>query len=441
MGKRLTAIAVAKLRPNGPRRRELPDAGSGLYLVVHRTGRKTWSYRFRRPDGRTANLKLGSVDTGVESPDQPVLGGHLTLGGARQVLAETKRALARGVDPAAEHYTRKRTMKWEAQIRAADTYRAAAENFIKKYAQAKELRGWRDTARTLGLKFEDVECHTIKGGLADKWKSRPVTSITKRDIVEVLDGVNPYTGNAILVALRRFFNWLHERGQVTTSPCVGIKLPKAIIARDRVLSDNEVVATWRASLKHDSPVYGGLVRFLLTNGVRRDEASMMERNEIDGDWWTIPKERSKNKHPHLVPISTLAQQVLDAVPMIGERFVFTNDGDTAASNFSKHKRSLDELALVELREIEGDKAAMKDWKLHDLRRTVASNLQRLGYSIEVVGAVLNHRSGIGAAVTQIYARHDFKEEKKAALEAWGRRLMELVGIQAIETKEPVRARK
>ena len=198
----------------------------------------------------------------------------------------------------------------------------------------------------------------------------------------------------------------------------------AINKRDRVLSDEEAAAIWRAAGEAPLP-YGAIVRLLMLTGQRREEVAGMTWAELSEDLatWTIPATRTKNGIPHLVPLSQPARELLHALPSdrpgdvqgAHQRaklaLVFPGERGTPFSGWSKAKSALDTASGV------------SGWWLHDLRRTLATGLQRLGVRLEVTEAVLNHLSGSRAGVVGIYQRHDWAEEKRAALDAWSAHLL------------------
>ena len=168
-------------------------------------------------------------------------------------------------------------------------------------------------------------------------------------------------------------------------------------------------------------------KLLLLTGAQLGEVAEMRWSEIDlsSRLWTLPSERAKNRREHQVPLSDAAIEALIRLPRIGDGkdgFVFTTTGRTQVSGFSKAKRQID-AAVMEARHPHG---ALQPWRLHDLRRTFATNLQKLGVRLEVTEAVLNHVSGSRAGIVGVYQRHDFAAEKRAALDAWARKLDEIV---------------
>lgn len=139
----------------------------------------------------------------------------------------------------------------------------------------------------------------------------------------------------------------------------------------------------------------------------------LDRNERN---WTLPGDRAKNGEPNCIPLNALAISVLDSVagsqnwPRKGKIFPTSTGG--SFTGYHKGKERLDQLVARD----GGDPIA--PWRLHDLRRTLATGFQRLGVRFEVTEAVLNHVSGSRAGVAGIYQRHDWKAEKREAMDLW-----------------------
>ena len=196
------------------------------------------------------------------------------------------------------------------------------------------------------------------------------------------------------------------------NPFAGIKLA-AVASRERVLSDEELVAIWVAT--KDPSAYNAIVRMLMLTGQRREEVTAITWDEIapDVSTWTIPASRAKNGVAHIVPLSRQAQATLGPAPRI-QRDAAADEPELVFpglrgpfKGFSKAKESLDK------------DSGVKVWRLHDLRRTMATGLQKLGVRLEVTEAVLNHVSGSRAGIVGVYQRHEWTDEKRAALNAWG----------------------
>jgi integrase len=214
--------------------------------------------------------------------------------------------------------------------------------------------------------------------------------------------------------LGAFFSWCLKNRRIDVNPCAGVAKPRAGAPRERVLSDEEIVAVWRGSETLAAP-YTAMVKLLILTGGRVREVAGIRFSELSTDGvWTLPKERAKNRREHRVPLPKPARDIIAGVPRIaGSDFVLTFTGERGVDGHSSVKRALDEASKV------------RGWVLHDLRRTLATNLQRLGVRLEVTEAVLNH-TGSRAGIVGIYQRYAFDDEKRQALEAWAARLEALV---------------
>jgi integrase len=424
----LTAASVKRLLA-GRKKIEIPDGGSrgtGLRLVIQVSGHKSWSVRFRRPGGKSGNLVLGPVDlSGDEMPHEPVIGQPLTLAGARKLAASVARERALGRDPVADFNSAKRIRKTEREERTANAFAPLARRFIEEHARAK-TRTWALSARLLGLKPDTLE--TIPKGLADRWRVRPVTEITVGDIHDLTDeirrrGVPGWArrngGDSVAwvahARIAKFFSWLQtERRLIAVNPCAAVRRPDASTPRDRVLSDPEVGWFWKAADELGQP-FSVLLKLLLLLGQRRAEVAGMRWTELDGDTWTIPAVRVKNKKIHVVPLPQQAQDLISTICSIGSTFVFTTTGASPVSGWSKLKAKVDS-KMVELAAKE--KAVIPPWTLHDLRRTCASGLQRLGIALPITEKILNHSSGSFRGIVSVYQKHEYLAERRDALEKW-----------------------
>lgn len=366
--------------------------------------------RFRRPGGRLSKLTLGTVDeTGKGTTANPEIGGHHTLAAARQLAAEVQRLRKMGADVIAD----------QGLVRQSKpvTFGVAVIDFVENYAKKRQRR-WRDTATQLGLTVDGDKLIAIKGGLATGWRDRPVTDISGREIADALkatvDRGAPHVANGQHAALRKMFNWLSERHLVEANPCAKIKRPTPIEKRDRVLTDNEVRRVWNAAGGMGAP-WSTLYHLLLLTGQRLNEVARMEWDELAEDCavWTIPKERTKNKGIHVVPLPPVARELIARTPRIkGCRFVLSTNGTTPISGFSKAKAALDRILAKD------DERPLPAWRNHDLRRTVATGMARTGAPLPVIERVLNHTSGSFGGIVGVYQRHEYADEKRDALERW-----------------------
>jgi len=280
----------------------------------------------------------------------------------------------------------------------------------------------------------------IKHAFPKHW-DKPAADLGRTTAVRVLDGLQRparAAGSAKGIAAARTaaygracYGWAIKRDTVRTNPFLDLPMPAAGPARDRVLSDDELKAVWNAAGRAIVP-FGPMVRMLILTGQRREEVAGMRWEDVseDLDLWTIPGSETKNGKPHLVPLTEDAQAILGGhVPEIGERagLVFPGRVGTQFSGWSRSKADLDKSAGV------------TGWRIHDLRRTLATGLQRLGVRLEVTEAVLNHISGSRAGLVGVYQRHDWKNEKGAALQAWAGHVTSVVqGVEQGANVVPLR---
>lgn len=430
----MTAISVANARPNKKKRVEIPDTKcAGLYLIVQPSGAKSWAYRYRI-GGKPAKLTLGAVYIATGQADEPaeaVLGQSNTLAGARELAMAASRKVALGLDPAAELKDRKsraRTASVEASLADRDRVEAVAASFLAKHVA--QLR-----PRTR----EQYE-HVINNMIVHEWLGRTIQTIGKRDVADLLDEIRdnrgPIAANRARAVLSKLFAWAMARDIVSASPVAAIeRAPET--SRERFLTDAELQLVWLAADTIGLP-FGHLTKMLILTGMRLREVAQTRWSEIDvaGRIWNLPAERSKNRRAHSVPLADTAINLLQSLPRIGtakDGFAFTTNGETAISGFSLAKGKLD--AAIERLQRQGAEAAGLDpagvaplapWAWHDLRRSFAAGLGRLGFSGEVIERSLNHVSGAFGGIRGVYQRHHYQDEMRVAFAAWARHVEALV---------------
>jgi integrase len=309
----------------------------------------------------------------------------------------------------------------------ADTFRAAFETYAEE--KLSKLRTGRAVAAA-------VKTYAFPS-LAD----RPLKEIKRREVLDMLKGIAksyPIAANRVSAYVKTFFLWAVNEELIEDSPAASIKRLSEENERDRVLKDWEIRAIWHAC--GELGVFGRAFRFMLVTGQRRTEVGEMTWSEIDRKQsvWSLEKDRTKANRAHLVPLSPLALSILEECPKIGD-YVFStgrsgrgkhavNAKPVPISGWGKAKEQLDVLALKHARafaEQEGDETpeVFPDWRLHDLRRTTATQMGKLGVERLIVGKVLNHAE---PGVTRKYDRHDYFAEKKRALERCAQRLQAIL---------------
>jgi integrase len=377
MAKALTAISVDNVRPT-ERRQEIPDGGCrGLYLVVQSSGSRSWAVRYRF-GGKTRKLTFTAA----------------SLAEARRRAAEALHAVDAGTDPAAKAVEEKEA----ATARDADTVERWAAAFIERHAKKK-------TRRSTCYQYEGI----FRRDVLPAWVGRTVHDVRRRDVIDLVEGIaedRPVMANRARGMLSKFFNWLASRDVIESSPCAGVTPPSEERVRKRYLSDDEVARLWRACSKLPAP-FDDIYRLLLLLGPRRQGVGEMQWNEITNGTqpiWTVTSERSKNKQTYTVPLSRQAWAIITAQPrIVGTDYVFGR----RRTGFSHMKEKLD--AEMRLNE---------PWRTHDLRRTIAAGMQRLGVETRVIEHVLGHKSGEFKGIVGVYQVHEFDKEKAAALQRW-----------------------
>jgi integrase len=270
----------------------------------------------------------------------------------------------------------------------------------------------------------------------EKRLALPAADLDRAGVVRVLDGLAKEGKSAMATRTaaygRACFQWSIRRGALETNPFTNLPLTP-VVKRERVLTDDELRAVWEATA---GPVcYNAIVRMLMLTGQRREEVAGMTWDEIVPDLsiWTVPASRAKNGVAHLVPLSPQAQAILQAAPRVAR------DADEPELVFAGRRRAFN--GWSNAKEALDAESGVKDWRLHDLRRTMATGLQALGVRLEVTESVLNHVSGSRAGIVGVYQRHDYAAEKRAALTAWGEQVAAIVEARgAHDNVTPMRAR-
>jgi integrase len=387
---RLTDAAAIKRKPCDTRV-EVHD-GNGLYLVIQPSGAKSWAYRYRI-DGKSRKLTLGTLLEGRADGDAEGELPALSVSEARQRASAAAVRVQRGGDPVLE---RRRSV-----ARAVNTIDAMLDAFVADHVA--------------GLRSGDQVERAFNVYVRPRIGNKSIYDLQRSDVTSMLKEVKeqhgPVMADRVLAYVRKAFNWQAVQDDEFRSPIVPgmAKTKPAERSRKRVLADDEIRDLWAALEKFDGTAcFPRYVKSLLLSVTRRNEASEMHTDEIDGDLWTIPAARYKNKRDHVVPITPALRA------LIGDNkgFVFsTTGGEKPFRGFAKCKRDLNQV-IAGIRKAEG-RPPMKQWQLHDLRRTGRSLMSRAKVDSDHAERCMGHVIG---GVRETYDRYEYLEEKRAAFE-------------------------
>ena len=354
---------------------------------VRKSGRKTFMFLYRT-GGRRRRMKLGIYPA-------------LSLADARSQAFNLLGAVQRGEDPAEQRR----------QERRAGTFEELGELYLERHA--------RPYKKPASIK-EDTRM--LKTYLLPVWRRRQFRSITRSDVILLLDDIQfkrqaPVMANRVKALISTMFNFALRKALVPetfANPCTHVQLPVRERSRDRVLSDDEIRALWKDLENHVEPT-ASIYRLVLLIGQRPGETKAMRWGDIDGERiWTIPGTETKNKREHKIPLSSQALAIIEGLrPLTGDsEFVF-------ASSRGGHIRWLQKMSQ------RIQKNTGFHFRPHDLRRTCATNLSKLGTDDVTIAKILNH-SWPFRHMTAVYNRWDKLPEMGQALQKWGERLERMV---------------
>jgi integrase len=367
---------------------EWDDDLTGFGLRIRLGGdrvRKTFIAQYRA-HGRTRRVLIGPVEK---------LGTEQARAAAKKVLGKA----AIGEDPQAERRARRQ--------QEVHTLKAIVDLYLEAKQPVVRFNTFRELKRFLtSSHFKPLH-------------AMPIDQITRRDVAARLTKITAENGSISArrarATLSALYVWALGHGLCEINPVVGTIAPENAQPRERVLSDSEIVALWRAC---GDDAFGKIVKLLLLTGCRRMEICGLRWSDIDleSGFLRLPPERTKNKRAHTLPLTPMAMEIIESVPrMVGRDHLFGERSDLGFTQWGA-KRDLDARL--------GDKVA--EWTLHDLRRTCATKMADIGVQPHIIEAVLNHISGHKVGVAGIYNRSSYEREVKAALALWADHIRSLV---------------
>jgi integrase len=412
----LTDLFIRNLKPAEKEYTRREKGGFGIR--VHPSGRKTFFYLYR-VDGQRRFLNLGDY------PATKLKEARHDYEEARAKVKLLKHGRDEGSDPV-EHRKSKKDDR-EERRKAHDMSELVTE-YIERHAK-RFKRSWQEDERVLNRE------------VVPAWGNRKAADINKRDVIRLLEVIidrgSPAMANNSFQIIRKMFNYAVEKDILPYTPCAGIKLPSPKIARDRVLNAAEIKTMWN-SLDNAaiSDEIKRALKLILVTAQRPGEVIGMHASEIDGNWWTIPVERSKNKKAQRVYLTAMALELIGSTDKKG--FMFPCPHKTKIKAIDPHALAIAVHRNLEwpITDKEGKPLYGKDGKPatenklgidqftpHDLRRSAATFMAEMGEMDEVIDAILNHSK---QGVIRVYNQYRYDKEKQAALESWERKLQSII---------------
>lgn len=413
--KTLTTAFLNNVKPPpGDKRAEHRDTTPGLTLRVNDRLVKTWTLTYRvtgeggtGQDGRHLQGKTRRINLGRYP--------HMSLRDARARADEYWSLAAAGTDPA----TRRQEEITGRRETERLTFRVVADQWAQDAERGRRVsRKGKISLGYLGDRRTDLSTMVLPhlGHL-------PIADITRGDIRVVLDKIDdepatrlhPFRVDNALKAIRCVLNFALLRLIIEDSPADKIEKRCVSEARDRVLSDDERNALWAVTGKQGYP-FGTAVRVLLLTGQRRDEIGNMRWKQLDLDEGILKlaKADTKSRRANEIPLSGAVVKLLRDVPHPRGEFVFRSRFSvTHVRGWSGYTARLRKALLKQLGRDE-----IEDWRIHDLKRTAATGMAKLGVDLTVIKLICEHQVGDTMGITGIYNMHHYMDEKRAAMEKW-----------------------
>jgi integrase len=381
---KLTDRELKNLKPPATGQEETWDLLTpGFGVRVSYGGRKAFQV-LTRVNGKLQRFTLGSYP-------------KLSLADARDQAERIIKDAAKGISPKDREAEERR----RAQTAKRNTFASVAEEFMADHA--KNLRTRDEMQRMLNV------------DLLPAWGDKPIAGITRADakaLIREKARKAPIAANRLLSLISKIFAWALDEEIIQASPAVRLRRPAEEQERERSLTDDEIKTLWPVFTAMGYPFGHGL-RFLLVTGQRRGEVGGLKWSEIDGDGWNLPGARVKSKQGHRVPLSTLALEILEQCPKLGDYVFMSGRGVEPLEGWDGAKRRADTFLAKPI----------EPWRIHDLRRTMATQMRSLGVDRLVVSKLLNHAE---SGFTKTYDRYEADPEKAAAMERWSDKLKEII---------------
>lgn len=393
--------------------------GDGFGIRVLTSGHKVWTFTYTY-DGKRRQMNLGSY------PDKKLADARTDYSAAYSILHDKNNPRDPQEQRDQQHDAGR---KLREERRLAPTVEILITEYIEKHAKPTK-RSWYEDERILN-----------KDALV-AWRSIKVADIKKRDVVLLLESIiergSPGSANNNFKIIRKMFRFAVQRDIIAHSPCDGVVMPAPLNRGDRVLNETEIKTLWHSlDTCHASLEVRAAIRLILVTAQRPGEVIGMHTSEIDGHWWTIPAERSKNKKAHRVFLTGTALELIGDTE--GRGFIFP-------CSSIKKKQPMGRLSMSQVvsrniavpvlingkqvfdekgKPVTENKLGVSGFTPHDLRRTAATTMSQIGFMDEIIDAVLNHTK---QGIIRTYNLNRYDKEKQQALEAWERKLNSIITV-------------
>jgi len=376
---------------------------NGFTIRVLPSGTKTWLFVYTM-DGKRKEMNLGHYPS-------------VSLEKARRRYRAAFSLYEQGKDPVAIGREEQ-----EERLKAP-----LVDDLVREYIEKHAKRFKRSWAKDEAILNRDV---------IPSWGKLKAADINKRHVILLLEKIlergSPGMANNCFQIVRKMFNFAIERDILPHSPCAGLKLPAIKTPRDRVLSEEEIKNLWENLNKENVAIADETkraIKLILVTAQRPGEVIGMHADEIDGKWWTIPAARAKNGKMHRVFLTDLALELIGYTS--NKEYIFP-------SPHKRKKQPMGSNAMLNGIRRNIEELQTEYFTPHDLRRTAATNLAKMGAMDEVIDAILNH-SKVG--VIRVYNQYKYDREKQLALERWEKKLRQIIGMEEKEAEKIIKIRR
>ena len=402
----LTDLFCKTTKPLGVRTDYFDETVSGLALRVTERGHRSWSYLFTSPrDGKRARATIGTYPA-------------TSLAAARGKALEARGHVEAGQDP---------RLVLAGQATAGMTVAGLVDAYLGDPEKA-------------ALRSKDEIERRLRKNVVPVIGEIKLAELRRRDVRNVTDKIlkreRKVEATRVFEDVRAMVRWAVQNEYLDANPLDGMSKPAEATSSNRVLSDDEIRTLWQGLPKAlaRSKQCQWIVKLCLVTGQRVGEVAGIVPAELDlkAREWRLPGSRTKNAHPHVVPLSDLAIEIIKEAMAENEAAEESYDGPLFPSGEGSLSPVVVARAILRGNEITEQRPlgrfGIAPWSAHDLRRTALTGMARLGVAPIILGHVANHRTTTRAGVTlAVYSQYTYDKEKRTALDLWASRLIAIRG--------------